>query len=153
MLSTQVLDHQPSRSISDRELLDYVVEAHGNLNLAAERAGVDKNRVIDGVANNLPQLKRRTQATILVELLSLADAMRSDFIDAMGKLEPENQVKVYLDVMKLTVAVSDDKTTTQNINLNEFAFGQLDRDLQQAFIQAAQRADQIKTAGEILDQD
>lgn len=139
------------RSLTDQDALDHIIDAHGNLNLAAERAGVSKNRILDGVANNLPQLKRRTQASVLIELLSLADSMRSSFIQAIGQLDPEDQVKAYLDVMKLTIAVSDDKTVTQNINLNEFAFSQMDRDLQQAFIAATQKLDQMPSAGEVYE--
>lgn len=148
----------PSSELTDSDALDLIVEVRGNLNRAAEIAGVDKTRIIDGVANNLPQLKRRTQATVLIELLSLADKLQGAFTSALNDLDPEHAVKAYLDVMKLTVAVSEDRTLTQNINHNEFVFGQLDRGLQQAFIAAAMKADSVgagvnsdKVAGEVYD--
>lgn len=117
----------PTVDIDSREAITTLLRSHGNLMLAAERCfGVCTPDTLAALAiacaGDMPNLKKSINAALILGTYSLLDSVIAEMMTAIPRLEPEQKVSAFKSVVGLLQNLSDDKTTTHNINWTEYVW-------------------------------
>lgn len=125
-------------------VLEYLVEAKGNLALATERLGkahdtvYTQGQIINAIKDNLADLKSYMEVIATLELFGLMPILHKTFIENLTALEPQDAVNAYLGLMKLIGASTTPDKSLVNININELLWKHVPRDLQALLIEDEQ---------------
>lgn len=120
---------------TSQDALEQVIIAKGNLPLAAERLGCTQADVVKAIQPHLDDLKSYMQVVATLELFSFMPILHKTLVENLSALEPSDAVNAYLGLMKLISAKTDTKQI--DVNINEFIWKQVPRELQQLMLEEA----------------
>lgn len=127
------LSHTSGRdAITAREAIKIVLEQCGNLSAAADKL----NRVHDLppddklkpqdvqalIADDMPALQKAIRASITVQLYTMMDLAVAKAVESIPHLEPGESIRGLSQLTNLLSALTDDKTSTVNLNVEEYVW-------------------------------
>lgn len=138
--STRVIQYLTS-DVAIRE----IVKADGDILLAAERLAIPKEELVaviasDPSATGILNSQLRTLALLMTfESARMASVTLNTSI---GELEPKDLASTSIKLIELISKLTDDKTTTQNINVTEHIMRTISPKYQQAVLELVRTAEQ-----------
>lgn len=129
--------------------VDALVAAEGNMNLAAERLGVKQHTLVASIAadptaqSNLNAQLRALTTLHTFDSLRLAKVLIGDM---MAEMEPDTFAKFYVQLVQQVGTLTDDKTSTQNINITEVVMKMLPPNARDALMRLVSAADPAQPA-------
>jgi hypothetical protein len=118
-----------ARPLSSAEAIAALLNAGGNLDLAAERTGLTKAQLVDAVDENMPEFRRKIAAVTMIDVYAQQARLRKTFEASIGDLQPYEAVKTYLALQQQIATLTNDKHV--EVNINDYTWGRLPRHLQQ----------------------
>lgn len=118
-----------------------VIDADGNLDLAAERSRWAKSALVLAIAENIQEFRRRMAAVTVVQSIADASKLRQRFQQSISGLGEYEATKVYLELQKIVATLVVDKSQDLNININDYTYNRLPRAYQELLVQAETNAD------------
>lgn len=127
----------PAILLPAQEAVDALIAAEGNSHLAAERLGVTTQVLVasiaqDSTAQSSLNAQLRTLTTLQAfDTLRSAKAISDQMI---ADLDPADFVKFYAAMVKEVASLTDDHTSTQNINVTEVVLRMLPPEARSAML-------------------
>jgi hypothetical protein len=138
--------HSPTYLLAPQTAVDAIVEAEGNLHLAAERLHVSRGTLSATIARD-PSAQRSLQEQLRAMTLMYAfdslTAAKALLDEQMSELEPADFVKFYGELTKLIGGMTDPHESTTNLNITEVMLSALPPGVREAvvtMIQARQKS-------------
>lgn len=126
------------RSLSSEEAIVALIRANGNIALCAERLHTTREFVLAAIANdpsNVDVLANAIRTTVLLNTFEMATNMHRIVTEVMADLEPSEIRKLYTGTVDLLTKLTDNKTTTQNVNITEVVMKQLPPEIRKAVLE------------------
>lgn len=136
--SVQVIEHV--------DLIEELVKARGNIHLAAERTGLSHTTLLSAAANNMPRLQKELKARVLLDVFSITDDVKLQLKQSLHRLDPADIGKTYTTLLQILSVLTDDKTSTVNMNVQEVIYSLLPPDIREAVVELKQRDQDLALA-------
>lgn len=122
-------------TLTSDQAIHAIVFAEGDQLLAAERLGCNPADLISAIATDptaLEILNRQLRTLTTLQTFDISRRAQIVLKAELGSLEPQDLVKLLTQSNSLLGTLTDDKTTTQNINIVEHVMRQLPPNVREA---------------------
>lgn len=135
-----------------------LLDCDGNLDLCAERTGFRKSEIVEAIADDMPEFKRKMAAVQTIQLAAIGARMRLSFQQALNNLDAPDIARTYLKVQEMINGLVVDKTSQINVDINTYTWQHLPPGLKELLVQIEQSSElarqveslaQLPVAGEV----
>ena len=125
---------------SSYDAIDAIVNANGNMHLAAERLQLKHGDLLalivaDPNAIDILQLQLRAMSTLIA--FSSLKLVADSFASSLERMKPEDNVKAFIGLLEAINKFTDNKQSTQNVNITEIMLKMIPSDVRKAVIEVA----------------
>lgn len=140
------MTQQEMSTLTAAEALAALMRAGGNQRLAAEKLGVNTAELISAIASDPGAINTAQSYAKTLLVLQTLDNMQlagDAFRAALTEMDPKDVGRSYTDIAKLLADLTDDKTSTLNINQTELVMRLLPSDVKDAVLRVVQQGDDM----------
>lgn len=135
----------PSKQVNAQDAIECLLEACGNIELAADKLTRKAGRPFDErytpqqvqalCTQDLPALKKAVQADLTINLYGLVPLAIAAARAALPNLEPKEAISALRQISTLLQTLSDDHHAQLDINVNEYVNQHLPPEIKQVMAQ------------------
>lgn len=115
-----------------------LIKCDGDLSLVAEKVLNDrrhKDKILAAVTSDIGALENygnKARGYLITKMIAMFAALHDQVITGIEDLEPADAAKMYLKTGEVLLALTDRKTTTQNINVSDRVLDSVPMDVRKA---------------------